>query len=86
MVLAASKLDLKNKLDNDLFNHITYVSNQSLMIAKKEGLDRESLEKIGKMLWRLFMVVQAYNAKRRDASLEEVLRIVGDFRTVFSGG
>jgi len=86
MVLAASKLDLNNKLDNDLFNHIVYVSNQSLMIAKKEGIDNESLEKIGKMLWRLFMVVQAYNAKRRNASLEEVIRIVGDFRSVFSGG
>lgn len=86
MVLAASKLDLNNKLDNDLFNHIVYVSNQSLMIAKKEGIDNESLEKIGKMLWRLFMVVQAYNAKRRNASLEEVTRIIGDFRSVFSGG
>lgn len=85
MVLAASKLDLRNQLDNDLFNHITYVTNQCLMLAKKEGVDGDSLTKMGKMLWRLYNVVRAYNAKRQAVSLEQVLNIIEEFKGVFSG-
>jgi hypothetical protein len=85
MVLAASKLDLRNQLDNDLFNHITYVSNQCLLIAKKEGVDGEALTKMGKMLWRLFNVVRAYNSKKQEVTLEKVLDIIKEFKSVFSG-
>tara|TARA_R100001244_G_scaffold128115_1_gene98970 strand:- start:300 stop:464 length:165 start_codon:yes stop_codon:yes gene_type:complete len=43
MLLADEKLDLTNKLDNDMFNHITFVSNRIFMLAKKDGVSDESL-------------------------------------------
>lgn len=84
MQLASMKFDLRNKLDNDMFNHIVYVSNRILMLAKTQGINRESLEVMGKYLWRLFNVVQAYNAKKRDVTLGEIVDIVNEFRGVFS--
>ena len=84
-MLAAQKLNLRNKLDNTMFNHVSLVSNSCLMIAKKEGVGKEELTKMGKMLWRLFMVLQAYNHKRRDVSLESALAIVSEFKSVFGG-
>lgn len=83
MQLASMKFDLRNKLDNDMFNHIVYVSNRILMLAKTQGISRESLEIMGKYLWRLFNVVQAYNAKKRDVTLGEIVGIVSEFRSVF---
>ena len=68
-----------------MFNHITYVSNRILMIAKEEGVSRDSLEKMGKYLWRLFRVLQAYNEKNRGMSLNEIISIVSDFRAAFNG-
>lgn len=83
--MASIKFDLKNQLDNDMFNHIVYVSNQILMLAKKDGITKESLERMGKYLWRLFNVVMAYNSKRRDVTLNEIVSIVTDFKSVFTG-
>lgn len=85
MQLADEKLDLNNKLDNELFQHITYVGNQILLKLKTEGLTSETKVFAGKLLWRLFNVLQAYNAKRREVTLDEVLLIVGDFKKVFIG-
>lgn len=85
MLLASQKLDLRTKLDNDMFNHITYVSNRILMIAKTEGINSDTLESMGKYLWRLFRVMQAYNHKMRDVSLNEIINIVSEFKTVFTG-
>lgn len=84
-LLADQVLDLHNKLDNDMFNHISYVANRCLMILKKEGADRESLVKCGKYLWRLFRVTQAYNHKKRDITLGEIVNIVQEFKIVFGG-
>lgn len=86
MFLADEKLDLSNKLDNDMFNHITYVSNRIFMMAKKDGVDKESLTQMGKYLWRLFNVLQAYNAKKREPSLSQITNIVLEFKSVFTGG
>lgn len=85
MQAAAIHLDLSNQLDNDLFNHIAYVSNQSLLILKREGLDSESKVKIGKMLWRLYLVVGAYNKKKEDLTLKSILDEIQNFLAVFSG-
>jgi hypothetical protein len=85
MQLASIKLDLRNQLDNDMFNHIVFVSNQCLMTAKKQGINKGSLEIIGKYLWRLFNVLMAYNSKRRDVTLNEIISIVGEFKSVFAG-
>ena len=71
------------KLDNDMFNHVSLVSNRCLMILKKEGLGSEQLEAIGKYLWRLFMVFQAFNSKKRDVSFSEIINIVGEFKDTF---
>lgn len=82
--IASIKFDLRNKLDNDMFNHVVYVSNQILMLVKKQGIHKESMEIAGKYLWRLFNVLQAYNVKRRDITLGEIVSLVSEFRSVFS--
>jgi len=84
-LLADQKLNLHTKLDNDLFNHISYVTNRCLAILKKEGANKESLTKCGKFLWRLFRVVQAYNHKNRNITLDEIVGIVKEFKAVFAG-
>lgn len=83
MILAASKLDLTNKLDNDMFNHITYVSNRILLLSKREGISRDTLEEMGKYLWRLFRVFQAYNHKRKNVTLKEIIAIAKEFTATF---
>ena len=86
MALAAARLDLHSRLDNDMFNHIAYVSNRILMIAKTEGVSKDTLEVMGKYLWRLLRVLQAYNAKKnRETSWREVARVIADFKSVFGG-
>lgn len=69
-----------------MFNHVSYVTNRVLMLAKKEGVGKEQLEIMGKYLWRLYMVFEAYNHKKKDVTLARVVGIVDEFRTVFVGG
>jgi hypothetical protein len=85
IALARGRFDLRNKLDNDMFNHVVYVSNQSMMLLKKQGANWTTAEKIGKLFWRLFNVIQAYNSKRRSLTLGEILRIVSEFEAIFGG-
>lgn len=68
-----------------MFNHIVFVTNRVLLLAKREGIGKESLTKMGKYVWRLIQVIQAYNSKRRDVTLEEIVGIVADFKDVFVG-
>lgn len=68
-----------------MFNHIVLVTNKVLLLAKREGVGKESLTKMGKYVWRLIRVIQAYNHKRRDVTLEEIVGIVTDFKDVFVG-
>lgn len=86
MSLASEKFDLTNKLDNDMFNHVTYITNRILIIAKKDGISKDTLTQMGKYLWRLLRVTQAYNHKKRDVSLNEILNIALEFKSVFTGG
>ena len=85
MLAASQQFDVTLKLDRDMFQHVTYVSNRSFYILRDEGFSLESSEKIGKYLWRLFRVTQAYNHKNRDVTLEEIINIVTDFESVFTG-
>ena len=85
MLLADEKLDLKNKLDNDLFNHITYVSNQSLLMLKREGAKKDTVVKVGKLFWRLGNVLMAYNAKKREPSIDQAIGIITDMKSIFGG-
>lgn len=84
-LMADQVLNLHNKLDNDMFNHVSYVANRCLMELKKEGASKETLVTCGKYLWRLFNVVQAYNHKKRDVTLDELVSIVQEFKSVFTG-
>ncbi|HUS89617.1 MAG TPA: hypothetical protein VMW91_09670 [Desulfosporosinus sp.] len=86
MLLASEKLDLRRELDNKMFNHVTFVTNRILLMLRDEGATGDVLEKSGKYLWRLFMVFQAYNSKKRDISFSEIIDIVTEFRNVFTGG
>jgi hypothetical protein len=84
-LLAAQKLNLKRKLDNDMFNHISYVANRCIIIAAREGIGTEELTRMGKYLWRLFNVLQAYNKKKESMSLRNVIGVVEEFKAVFGG-
>jgi hypothetical protein len=53
------------------------------MILKNDGANKESLVACGKYLWRLFRVAQAYNHKKRDITLSEIVNIVQEFKAVF---
>jgi hypothetical protein len=68
-----------------MFNHIVYISNQILLAVKKDGVTWETMERAGKLLWRLFNVIQAYNAKQRDVTLQSILDIVWEFKSIFGG-
>ena len=85
MLLAAEKFDTRRKLDRDMFQHVVYVSNRVLMILKQDGISWESTTKAGKYVWRLLRVIQAYNHKRRDVTLREIVNIVTEFKSVFIG-
>jgi len=84
MLAASSKLNLSIDLDRELFNHIAYVTNQSLLVLKKDGVGKPQLEKICKMLWRLYLVTRAYQSKNRDITLGNVLSIIEEFKNTFS--
>jgi len=86
MLMASQQFDVTRKLDRDMFQHVTYISNRSFAILRDEGLNKESSEKIGKYLWRLFRVIQAYNHKNRNVTIEEIQNIVMNFKSVFTGG
>lgn len=85
MLIASEKFDVSRKLERDVFQHVVYVSNRVLMLSKKDGINRDSVKLMGKHLWRLLRVIQAYNHKRRDFSLDEVVQATNIFRSVFSG-
>jgi hypothetical protein len=85
MLMASLRFDVTRKLDRDMFQHVTYVANRSLAILRDEGISWESSEKISKYMWRLFRVTQAYNAKNRDVTLDEIISIVTEFKSVFTG-
>jgi len=85
MLMASIKFDTTRKLDRDMFQHVTYVANRSFAILRDDGVSWESSEQIGKYIWRLLRVMQAYNAKNRDVTLEEIISIVTDFKSVFTG-
>ena len=55
------------------------------MLAKKEGIGRPQLEIMGKYLWRLYMVFEAYNHRKRDISFSQIIDIVDEFKSVFVG-
>ena len=86
MLLASTKLNLENELDNKMFNHITYVTNRILLLLKDDGATADTFEQSGKYLWRLFRVFQAYNSKKSDVTLQEIVNIVSEFQSVFTGG
>tara|TARA_Y100000593_G_scaffold59255_1_gene109833 strand:+ start:221 stop:511 length:291 start_codon:yes stop_codon:yes gene_type:complete len=84
-LMADDILNLHNKLDNDMFNHISYVSNRCLMILKKKGANRKTLEQCGKYLFRLRKVTKAYGHKKKNVTLDKIMEIVEEFKSVFSG-
>ncbi len=83
MLLASQKFDVSNMLDRDMFQHVVYVSNRVLMILKQDGIGWDSATEAGKYIWRLFRVMQAYNHKKRDVTLGEIMDIVKEFKSIF---
>jgi len=84
-LLAAQHLDLNTTLDNDLFNHISYVTNRSLILLRDDGVGQNTLVDIGKMLWRLFNVLAAWNEQKREVNLDSLVAIIREFKGVLDG-
>jgi hypothetical protein len=58
-------------LDWEFREHLTFVFNQALQAVRKQGLSQAALEKIGKLVFRLFLVFEAYKKKKRRYTLPE---------------
>lgn len=85
MLVSTISLDTSKRLDRELFQHVSYVANRILMIAKKDGISKNTLIEMGKYLWRFIRVLQAYNHKKRSVTLEEIVSIVEEFKSIFGG-
>jgi len=58
---SASKfLDTNDELDAEMLEHITFASNQILQNVRRDGLEKDAIEKCGKILLRLVMVWREY--------------------------
>lgn len=54
-------------------------------MLKERGANKAVMIEIGKLGWRLFRVIQAYNAKQKNLTLNGVLAIVKQFKAIVSG-
>lgn len=60
-------------MDEEFKTHLGFVLNQCLQAIRKEGLSQVALERIGKLLFRLYSVFKAYKKKKRRYSLKNWL-------------
>jgi hypothetical protein len=58
-------------VDREFKEHLVFVFNQVLQNLRKTGVAAHGLERIGKLLFRLYMVFQAYKKKKKRYSLSE---------------
>jgi hypothetical protein len=58
-------------LDREFKKHLVYVFNQVLQNIRREGMTQKALEKVGKLLFRLYWVFQQYKKKKKRYTLPE---------------
>lgn len=65
-------------LDKQFAGHMKFVFNQALQRLRETGYSKETAEKVGKLIWRLFNVYQAYVEKGKKYTAGEwVKKILG---------
>ena len=69
--VAANTLDMKDSLDREFRDNISFVCNQILQNVRKQGWSDETYENAGKMLFRLFQVWRKYRSDKTSLSPEE---------------
>lgn len=62
-----------DSLDREFGKHLVYVFNQVLQLVRKEGISAETLEKAGKLAWRLYNVYKAYRSMKEKHTPEKWL-------------
>jgi hypothetical protein len=77
-----------DSLDKEFREHLGFVFNQCLQNLRKTGLSGETLERVGKLLFRLYAVFQAYKAKKTKYTLsewiEKLVTLGKDFNDAFA--
>lgn len=58
-------------LDREFKEHLTFVFNQVLQNLRKTGWSQKTLEEVGKLLFRLYQVFQAYKIKKKTYTAAE---------------
>lgn len=77
-------------MDREFKEHLGFVFNQCLQNLRKTGWTPQTLERVGKLLLRLYTVFQAYKAKKATYTLsewvEKLVTLGKDFNNAFATG
>ena len=83
-------LDTTDPLQKEFGEHVAFVFNQVLQFIRKEGYTKKALEKIGKLLWRLYLVYMGYKTKSEELSqkqwLAKLAAVAKQLGSALSGG
>lgn len=76
-----------DELDREFKEHLAFVFNQVLQNLRKTGWTKETLENVGRLLFRLYQVFQAYKTKKKAYTpaewLDRLLTLGRDFDDAF---
>ncbi len=85
VVLGGSK-DVNDRIFQE---HLVFVFNQVIQNIRKTGWTKETLAKVGRLLFRLYKVFRAYQEKKKKYTLtgwmDKILEIGTDINKTFSG-
>ncbi|NIN63169.1 MAG: hypothetical protein GTO63_00315, partial [Anaerolineae bacterium] len=63
-------------LDREFKEHLVFVFNQVIQNLRKTGWTKQTLEQVGKLLFRLYAVFKVYKAKKKRYTAQEWLEKV----------
>ncbi len=83
MEVVSTWLNKNNTLDRKLYQHIKHVVSKSIFEIKSKGMNERGFEVVGKLLFRLYRVIQVYKKKRKRTNLIDTLNEVEKFAIMF---
>lgn len=82
-------LDTNDPMDKQMYDHLSYVTNQILQNVREHGWTNETFVDIGKILFRVFQVYRKYRNSKTDLSVEqwteEIKTIIVLLQAAFKG-
>lgn len=82
---------LEKEIDGDMFDHIIYALNKVFIILREgKGVNKGTIIRAGKILFRLSKVIEAYVRKKNKENIpakelaDRLYRLVNDLYSVFS--